>query len=163
MKFHRTAVIAFALTLLASQVHAKNFAVPDKDPAIVISIPNDWDTKEVNYGYEGWSPDKDVYISVEFAAIKNVKAMMQSNEKWMKDTGIKVNEPTESEITLNGIKSTLYKFETTHKGEPTTVDFVMLPGGKDRIVLITLWGNADERKKHAEAIDAILTSVKAIN
>lgn len=163
MKFARTAVIAFALTLLASHVQAKNFAVPDKDPAIVISIPNNWDTKEVNYGYEGWSPDKDVYISVEFAALKNVKAMMQSNEKWMKDTGIKVNEPTESEITLNGIKATLYKFETTHKGEPTTVDFVMLPGGRDRIVLITLWGNEEERKTHADAINSILTSVKAIN
>lgn len=163
MKFCRPAAIALALALLGTPVIAKNFAVPDNDPAIVISIPNNWTTKEVKYGYEGWSPGKDVYISVEFAAIKNVREMMASNEKWMKDTGIKVNEPTESEATLNGIKATLYKFDTTFKGEPTTVDFIMLPGGKDRVVLLTLWGNDEERTKHGKAIDSILSSVKAIN
>lgn len=163
MKSRRISAIALAVALLATPALAKNFAVPDKDPAIVISIPDNWTTTEVKYGYEGWSPNKDVYISVEFAAIKNVRAMMESNEKWMKSTGIKVNEPAESEITLNGIKATHYKFSTTFKDEPTTVDFVMLPGGKDRVVLLTLWGNEDERKTHSKAIDAILTSLKAIN
>jgi hypothetical protein len=163
MKSRRIAVIALALALLASPVVAKNFAVPDKDPAIIVSIPNDWATKEVKYGYEGWSPNKDVYISVEFAAIKNVKAMMEANQKWMKDTGIKVNQPIEAETNLNGITATLYKFETTYKDAPTTVDFIMLPGGKDRVVLLTLWGNDEERTKHGKAIDSILSSVKAIN
>ena len=163
MKFRRTVVIALALSLFGSPVFAKNFAVPDKDPAIIVSIPDNWDTKEVKYGYEGWSPNKDVYISIEFTAIKNVKAMMESNQKWMKNTGIKVNQPTESETNLNGISATLYKFETTYKDEPTTVDFIMLPGGKDRVVLLTLWGNDEERTKHGKAIDSILSSVKAIN
>jgi hypothetical protein len=163
MNFFRPAAIALALALLVSPVLAKNFAVPDNDPAIVISIPNNWTTKEVKYGYEAWSPGKDVYVSVEFTAVKNVRAMMESNQKWMKDTGIKVNEPTEAETNLNGIKATLYKFETTFKDEPTTVDFIMLPGGKDRVVLLTLWGNDEERAKHGKAIDSILSSVKAIN
>ncbi len=148
--------------VLATSAQARNFAVPEKDPAVTIAIPDNWKTEEITYGYSAQSPDKDIFFSVEYASAKNVPAMMENNDKWMKENNIKQVKPLKAEAPLNGIPATVFQFQTTDGNGPTTVDFIMLPGGKDRMILLTIWGNDDERKKHGKALDAIMSSVKAI-
>jgi hypothetical protein len=43
------------------------------------------------------------------------------------------------------------------------VDFVLIPAGNERVIMLTLWGSEAERAKHKAAIDAIMNSVKSIN
>lgn len=155
-------VAALLFGVLATSAFARNFAVPDKDPVVTLTIPDTWKMEEITYGYSAQSPGKDVFFSVEYADSKNVAAMMDNNEKWMKENEIKLVKPNKAEAPLNGIPATIFQFETQDANGPTTVDFIMLPGGKDRMILLTVWGNDEERKKHGAAIDQIMSSVKPI-
>ncbi|HEY8566845.1 MAG TPA: hypothetical protein VIL65_15215 [Beijerinckiaceae bacterium] len=149
---------------LAMPAAAKNFAVPDKDPAVVLSVPDTWDTEEIAYGYSAWSPGKDVFFSVEFASGANVKGMQKNNETWMKENDINAEiQPQEVEMDFNGIKGQVLRFDTTDANGKTLVDFVIIPAGKQRVVMLTLWGSPEERKKHNAAIDQIMNSVRPIN
>jgi hypothetical protein len=156
-------ISASVLLLLAGPALARNIAVPAKDPAATVTVPDNWKFDEIDYGYSAMSPGKDVFFSVEYAAKNKIDAMMKNNEDWMKENGIDYSvKPTELEMDFSGLKGTVYRFDTKDEDGPTRVDFVLLPGGKDRVIFLTLWGSADERKKHADEIDAIMNSVKPI-
>jgi hypothetical protein len=165
--FKRTAVIALFAAAMGvaslAPLAAKNFAVPTKNPTVTLAIPDNWKTEEIEFGYSAVSPGKDVFFSVEFASVNKVETLMKNNEKWMKDNKIKMVKPTQVEAPLNGIASTIIRFETTDENGPTTLEFIMMPGGDNRVIVFTLWGSDDERKKHGAAIDAMMSSIKAIN
>lgn len=148
--------------VLATSAHAKNFAVPDKDPAVTLSVPDNWTTEEIAYGYSAQSPGKDVFFSVEFASARDVEKMLENNETWMKENSIKKVAPKKAEIPINGIPATVFQFETTDSNGPTTVEFIMMAAGKKRMIMLTLWGSDAEREKHGKAIDSIMSSVKPI-
>jgi hypothetical protein len=158
------AIFAVSSGLLAmTPLSAKNFAVPTKDPSVTLTIPDSWKIEEIEFGYSAVSPGKDVFFSVEFAAANKVETLMKNNEKWMKDNSIKMVKPTQVEAPLNGIPSTVIQFETTDSNGPTTLEFIMIPGGNNRVIVFTLWGSDAERKKHGAAIDTMMSSIKAIN
>jgi hypothetical protein len=163
----RLAVIA-ALVIGASSLNlqgvwAKNFAVPDKNPAVTLSIPDSWKIEEIEFGYSATSPGKDVFFSVEFASAGKVDTMMKNNEKWMKENAIKMVTPKKVEAPINGIPATIFQFETTDGNGQTTLEFIMFSGGNNRMVMLTIWGSDAERTKHGKDIDAIMTSLKPIN
>ncbi|MBN9082713.1 MAG: hypothetical protein BGP04_00810 [Rhizobiales bacterium 62-17] len=142
---------------------AKNFAVPDKNPAITLTIPDNWKTEEIEYGYSARPSDEAVFFSVEFASARNIDKMMANNEAWMKENEIKQVKPIKAEMPINGISSTVFQFRTTDANGPTTVEFILMPAGNERVIMITVWGNDEEREKHGKAIDGIFGSIKPIN
>ncbi len=83
---------------------------------------------------------------------------MKNNENWMKENKIKMVKPEKTELPLNGIPSTVFSFDTTDENGPTKLEFVMMPGGNNRLIMITLWGSDAERKKHGAAIDSMMTA-----
>ncbi len=142
---------------------AKNFAVPDKNPAVTLTIPDTWKIEEIEFGYSATSPGKDVFFSVEFASASKVDTMMKNNDKWMKENGIKMVTPKKVDAPINGIPATVFQFETTDSNGPTTLEFIMFAAGNERMVMLTVWGSDDERQKHGKDIDAIMSSLKPIN
>jgi hypothetical protein len=72
-------------------------------------------------------------------------------------------KPVEREMDFNGISGSVLRYETTDGNGPTIVDFVLLPAGKNRVVMLTLWGSEAERSKHKAAIKSIMDSVRPIN
>jgi len=163
MLIKRAAGILLLLSLLTTPTIAKNFAVPDKNPAVTITVPNDWKTQEIEFGYSARPPDEAVFFSVEFASARNIDKMMATNQAWMKDNKIKMVEPIKADAPLNGIPATIFQYKTTDGNGPTTVDFILLPAGNNRMIMITVWGNDEERETHGKALDAIFGSIKAIN
>ncbi|KRE16985.1 hypothetical protein ASE63_14895 [Bosea sp. Root381] len=163
MPIARPLVAAVAALLFIMPAAAKNFAIPDKNPSITLSIPDSWSTKEIEYGYEARPKDEAVYLSVEFTDVRGVDKMMANNEKWMKDNQIKQVKPIQADMPINGINSTIFQFRTTDSNGPTKVDFVMMPASNNRMILITVWGNDEERATHEKALDAIFGSIKAID
>lgn len=152
------------LSLFATPLAAKNFAVPDKDPAATISVPDNWKIEEIEFGFSAQSPGKDVFFSMEYASAKKLDAMMKTNEAWMKDNEIDFSKTPESkEMDFNGISGSVLRYNTTDQNGPTIVDFVLLPAGKERVIMLTLWGSDTERAKHKDAITSIMNSVKPIN
>jgi hypothetical protein len=162
-EFMRMLLAAAALLgLLATNAYARNFAVPDKDPAVTITVPDSWETEAITYGYSAQSPDKDVFFSVEFASARDVGRMIDNNAAWMKENNIKDVPPKKVETPFNGIPATIFQFETSDDNGPTTVELILLPAGKNRVIMLTLWGSDAERTRHGAAIDSIMSSVKAI-
>ncbi len=160
-KFLAGAVVA--LSLVAAPADARNFAVPEKNPAITLSVPNSWEVEESEFGYSMFSPGKDVFFSVETARSREVKPLMDATKKWMRTNKIKAVEPTQAETKLNGMDATVFQFETSDDNGPTTVELILVNGGPDHIVMFTLWGSDKEREKHGRAVDAIMKSVKRID
>lgn len=159
-KFLLGAVIAASLIVPAI---AKNFAVPSKNPAITVVVPDKWKTEEIEFGYSARSPDEDVFFSIESATVKKIDALFDNNTKWMKEN--KINDkvkPIKNEMNFNGVQGEVHTFNTTDANGPTIVDFVLLPGGKNTMILITLWGSDEERKANGKDIDAIMNSIKPI-
>jgi len=149
--------------LLADVANARNIAVPPKDPGAVITVPDAWKFEEFNSGYSAVSPDKDIFFSVEHTTKSKVETLFKNNKKWMKENDIDGSvKPTEDVVTLGGLSGMAYRFDTKDANGPTRVDFILLPAGKDRVMLLTLWASDKEREKHSSAIDGIMNSVKAI-
>jgi hypothetical protein len=159
----RPVAAAFAALLFAAPAFAKNFAVPDKNPAITITVPDDWKTQEIEYGYSARPDDEAIFFSVEFADARNIDKMMATNDAWMKQNKIKKVEPIKADLPLNGIPATVFQYRTRDGNGPTTVDFILLPAGNNRMIMLTVWGNDEERETHGKALDAIFGSIKSIN
>lgn len=154
---------ALIIFLAASPTWARNIAVPDSDPAAIVTVPDNWKFAEIEFGYSAVSPDKDVFFSVEHANKNKIDAMMKANKAWMKDNKIDGSvKPTETEMNFGGLSGTVFRFDTKDEDGPTRVDFVLLTAGKNRVIFLTLWASTKEREKHSSEIDAIMNSVKAI-
>lgn len=163
MHIARILFATFVAFLHVMPASAKNFAVPDKNPAITITVPDSWKTEEIEYGYSARPQDEAVFFSVEFASARNIDKMMATNEAWMKDNKIKQVKPIKTDMPINGIDSTVFQFRTTDANGPTKVDFILMPAGNERVIMITVWGNDEERETHSKALDAIFGSIKSIN
>ena len=163
MALIRPLTAALAALLFVAPAFAKNFAVPDKNPAITITVPDNWKTQEIEFGYSARPADEAIFFSVEFASARNIDKMMATNDSWMKENNIKPVEPIKADVPLNGIPATVFQFRTTDDNGPTKVDFILLPAGNERMIMITVWGNDEERETHAKALDAIFASIKSIN
>jgi len=154
---------ASLLACLVSPAFARNIAVPANDPVALVTVPDSWKFEEIDYGYSAVSPGKDVFFSVEYADKNKIDAMMENNKVWMKENGIDGTvKPVEAEMDFGGLSGTVFRFDTKDEEGPTRVDFVLLPGGKNRVIFLTLWGSSEERKKHSDEVEAIMKSVKAI-
>ena len=145
-------------------VLARNFAVPARNPAITITVPDDWKTEEIEFGYSARSADEDVFFSVEYARANKIDALLDNNSKWMKENKINANvKPEKRTMDFNGAEGEVLRYVTTDENGPTIVDFVLLSGGKNTMIMLTLWGSQEERTANAKAIDGIMNSVKPIN
>lgn len=142
---------------------AKNLAVPAKDPVATLVIPDSWKPEKIDFGYAGMSPDRGVFFSVEYATAARLDKMFALNDQWMKENKIKPKgEPTEMEITLNGLPATLFTYQAIDENGDTEIDFVLIPAGK-RIIMLTLWGSQKEQQANKKDLDVIKNSVKPIN
>lgn len=153
-------VLAAALTVPAV---ARNFAVPAKNPAVTVVVPDKWKTEEIDFGYSAKSPDGDVFFSVESASVKKIDAMLDNNTKWMKENKIKSVAPEKKTMDFNGVSGDVLRYVTTDENGPTIVDFVLMQGGKNTMVMFTLWASEKERTANEKDIDAIMNSIKPLN
>lgn len=157
----KTLLLAALAAVLAAPAWAKNFAVPTNDPAITLTIPDNWTITSIDYGFSASSPGDDVIFFVESARASKVEKMMELNDAWMKEQGIKtIGEPTVIE-TKEPLEGTIYKYAARDANGPTNVSFILIPT-KARLMMLTLWGSNEEQRAHGKAIDAILGSIRAI-
>ena len=163
MKTGRILGALLAAALFASPLQAKNFAVPEKNPAITITLPDSWETEEIEYGFQARPEDEAIFLSIESAASNEIEKMIGAADKWMRDNKIKPVKPVEAETKLNGIDCKVFQFQTSDENGPTTVDLILLPAGGGRVMMVTVWGNDEERATHGKALDGIFSSIKAIN
>ena len=163
MLFSRIAAGALALGLFVVPAFAKNFAVPAKNPSITITLPNDWSSEDIEYGFQARPKDEGVFFPVESAEARQIDTMLADTKTWMRDNKIKAVEPIKADMKISGIDSTVFQFRTSDENGPTTVDLILMPAGNGRVMMLTVWGNDAEREANGKALDAIFGSIKPIN
>jgi hypothetical protein len=150
-----------AALLSATPCFARDLAVPAKNPAITLTVPDSWKTTEDGTSYKSLSQDKDVFFYVEFADAADVADLQKNNVSWMKSNNLNWKvKPVESEMDVNGSTAKVQRFNTSSDDGKTVVEFITLPASKDRVVMLTLWASEAQRAANAADIAAILKSVK---
>jgi hypothetical protein len=159
---------AFFATLLAlfaliQPAYAETYAVPDKNPAFAITVPDTWEDDESEYGYTFQSPDESVYFSIEYSSGRSVNKMIDANFEWMKENNIvPLEKPVETEIELGGNKGKIYTFKAKDDEGETFIELVLIDAGENRAVMLTLWASEKAHEKNKTDIDTIKSSLKSI-
>lgn len=158
-------ILALALVMVAAVPgYARNYALPEKNPIATIVIPDSWDVDESEFGYSATSPDDDVIFSIESASASRVDKLIEMNLKWMKDQEIvPKGKAVEENISINGVPATVYSYKATDPDGDTLIEFVLLPGGNSRVILLTLWATEEAREENKADISSIIMSIKPIN
>ena len=79
----------------------------------------------------------------------------------MKKQKIVVNTPKESTMDFAGTPGRVIRYDTkTRNGDKTIVDFIVLNASRDRFIIVTLWGSAEEREGNEADLAAIMASLK---
>ncbi|MGL4243725.1 MAG: hypothetical protein ACRCTI_21630, partial [Beijerinckiaceae bacterium] len=141
--------VAFAAMLACASIvpaAAKNLALPSSDPVATMWLPDNWETKRIDGGWESTSPDGAVYFSVEYAkGERGIDKLAEQTEKWMARNDIKVGSPKEQDLEIAGLKSKMMSFSGTHNGDDTEVHITFVPAGKNRVLMFTVWASKAER------------------
>ncbi|MDR7037312.1 MULTISPECIES: hypothetical protein [Methylobacterium] len=159
----RILIGALLCAALALPAEARNFAVPPKNPAMTVVVPDSWKVREIDFGFSARSPDDEVVFYVEYASKKKLDAMLETNRAWMRENEIDDSvKPLEKEMDFNGASGTVLRYDTKDANGKTIVDFVLLSGGENQVIMLTLWGSEEERASHKAEISAIMNSVRPI-
>jgi hypothetical protein len=152
-----------AFMAVSNIAYAETYAVPDKNPAFAITVPDTWEDEESEYGYTFQSPDEDVLFSIEYSSGRSVNKMIDANFAWMKENNIVPQEkPVEEDFELGGNKGKIYIFKAKDDDGDTLIDLVLIDAGDNRAVMLTLWASEKARETNKADIDAIKASLKAI-
>jgi len=151
------------VTTFAMPVAAKNLAIPEKNPAITLSIPDSWELIEADFGYSAVSEDEEVIFSIESASGARIDKLFEASAQWMAEQEIvPKGKALEQEVTIGGIQAQVFTYEATDAEGDTVIEFVVLPAGNNRLMLITLWASEKARAVNKADITSILSSIKAI-
>jgi len=89
--------------------------------------------------------------------------MLALNDDWMKEQKITpIGEPKVTVVDQGPVKAKIYNYKAKDENGPTNVSFTLIPTS-DSLVMLTLWGSAEEQQKHNADIDAILGSIRPAN
>lgn len=158
----RSAILsAVVLAALSGAACARNLALPEKSPAVALTLPDTWEVKDIDSGIQAIPPDKAVYIYANYGDRSELDNTLKSYRDWMKKQKIVVNTPSESTMDFAGTPGRVIRYDTKGKnGGKTIVDFIVLNASRDRYVILTLWGSAQERAGDEADLTAIMASVK---
>ena len=151
---------ATALVLVSLPAWARDVAVPPKDPAVTLVVPDSWDIKNIDAGVQTIPPDKAVYAYANYGARSELETTLAKYREWMKNNKIVVNKPSETRIDFAGTPGRVIPYDTKGKSGKTIVDFIILGASRDRYVILTVWGSAEERAGDEADLTAIMASVK---
>jgi hypothetical protein len=155
--------LLFSLALLTPSF-AKTFKVPDEESFASITIPDDWDSKEIDKGVESQSADDEVYFAVEATDAKGMDKSIEEAVEFLKRQGVTIDAKTmkQSEGKINGMDGVDVTWNGKDKEGDAIISLTILAAKKDKALLITYWASPEGTKKHAKELEAILKSVKPL-
>ncbi|GJE60524.1 hypothetical protein [Methylobacterium trifolii] len=158
----RNLVLSLALvTTLALPAEAKDLVLPAKNPAITLTIPDDWDVSERDSEIVSTSSDGRVTLNVAFDVKSKLDDLIKESKDWLKKSKVGFGmKPTEQVMDFSGTPGRVQRYQTSDKNGKTLVDFVTLDASGSRAVLFTIWGSESERQENDADLAGIMKSVK---
>jgi hypothetical protein len=153
-----------ALLLAAAPALAGELQFPSDAPVATITFPDGWGEKETETGIDATSPDDAIYIAIDVAAAKDTDAVISDAVTYLAGQGVTVDSTTakQTEGTLNGMHVVNVDWDGTDKDGPVTIGLAGVEVNAEKVLVVTYWGTKGEQDKNAEAMGAIINSLKAV-
>ncbi|WP_437871367.1 hypothetical protein ACSD7O_23650 [Methylorubrum extorquens] len=145
----------------AGAAWAKEIVLPEKNPAVTLTIPDDWKTEVRDTEVVSTSPDGDVSFEVGFETRADRDSLVKDKVSFLRKQKVNLSiKPVEQAMDFGGTPARVQRYRTTDKYGKTIVDLVTLDASRDRALLMTIWGSEDQRQANEAALDTIMKSVR---
>lgn len=145
----------------AGTAWAKDIVLPEKNPAVTLTIPEDWKTEVRDTEVVSTSPDGDVSFEVGFETRADRDSLVKEKVSFLRKQKVNLSiKPVEQAMDFGGTPARVQRYRTTDKYGKTIVDLVTLDASRDRALLMTIWGSEDQRQANEAALDTIMKSVR---
>ena len=159
----RLIMIAFSLACLAAgPAFAKTYGLPDKKPAVMVTLPNSWKPTEVERGVEATSPDGETYIAIETATAKGMEKLIDEDIKFLSEQGVVIDKASQQSQDTNvaGMPVSFLHWTGKDKDGPTSVTLGIFGVSDNLVMLMTAWSSPAGDKANGGDLDTILGSIK---
>jgi hypothetical protein len=149
---------------LAASAFAKTYSLPDDKPFVSITVPDAWETDEIDNGVESTSKDGEVYFYVEVTDADNVKAAMQEGIKYLQSKGVTLDADSakDQEGKLNGMDIVGVKWDGKDEEGPAKISLTLIMVTEEKGLLLVYWGSPDGSKANKDELDKIVNSIKKL-
>ncbi|MCG5246543.1 hypothetical protein MCX33_11335 [Methylorubrum extorquens] len=145
----------------AGTAWATEIVLPEKNPAVTLTIPDDWKTEVRDTEVVSTSPDGDVSFEVGFETRADRDSLVKDKVSFLRKQKVNLSiKPVEQVMDFGGTPARVQRYRTTDKYGKTIVDLVTLDASRDRALLMTIWGSEDQRQANEAALDTIMKSVR---
>lgn len=160
----RTAVMAACLALSATLAEAKTYSIPDPNPIAVITLPDEWESKEIDKGVESTSEDESVYVSVEVTELKDAAKAIAEAVTWLKSRDVVVDQSSmeQKPISINGLEGVQVKWNGKDEDGPTHVSLTLMQITDSKGLVLTYWASPEGETENLKDIVSIINSLKGL-
>lgn len=153
-----------AALVAVAPLAAKTYTVPDPNPVAVVTIPDDWTATTLPKGVEGLSDDESVYVAIEVTDLADAAKSIADAVVWLKSKGVEIDRATQKQepIEFNGMTGVQVKWDGKDEDGPTQVSLTLLQVTDAKGLVLTYWASPEGAKDNAVALNAIITSLKAV-
>lgn len=157
-------LLATGLLLLPVAANAKTYSIPDPNPVAVITLPDDWDTTEIDKGVESLSDDETVYVAIEVTELKDATKAISDTIIWLKSKDIVIDPATQEKkpLSINGLEGVEVQWSGKDSDGPTHVSVTLLQVSENKGLVLTYWASPDGEKANMKDLASIIGSLKAI-
>ena len=143
-------------------VMAKNYELPDANPAVTVTLPNSWKQSEVEKGVEATSPDGETYVALETATAKGMTTLIDEDIQFLTDQGVVIDRSTQEthDTTQNGMSVSFLRWSGKDKDGPTKITLGIFGVSDNLVLLMTAWSSPAGEKVHDSEITQIVSNIK---
>ena len=154
-------LVTVSACLIAMTAAAKQFDLPDANPAVTVNLPNGWKPSETDNGVEATSPDGETYIAIETATAKGINQLIDEDIKFLTDQGVTVDKSTQqTQDTKSGdMPVSFLHWKGKDKDGPTAITLGIFGVTNNLVLLMTAWSSPTGDKAHGDELTAILQSI----
>jgi FAD/FMN-containing dehydrogenase len=159
-------LLTLALTLSTVMAPAGTIKVPKDEPAVTLTIPDNWEPEEDDAGVLAESPDNVATVYFEVVGSEDeLKEAIEGSVEWLAEHEVKVDESTqeEKEFKTGEREWKVISWTANHKewGE-ASVGFLFTDAGDGNVLTVTYWISKKDSEKSLATLEKIFSSVKTV-
>lgn len=162
--FFRVALTAACLVASPLLAQAKTYSIPDPNPVAVITLPDAWESSEIDKGVQSTSEDEAVYVSVEVTELKDAAQAIADAVKWLKSKDVVIDPATKEQkpFSINGLEGVQVKWNGTDEDGPTHVSLTLLQVTDTKGLVLTYWASPAGETENLKDLSSIIESLKGL-
>jgi hypothetical protein len=156
---------AFLFLLLVASAFGAIHKVPVEEPIASISIPDQWQTKQLGEGIEATSPDRAVRLIAIPPENGKVAEGMGEVMRYIRNTGGIVVKPESMKNEpgkLNGLEVRNVSWQGKDKNGDINIRFTIFSFATHKQLLVAYWGSPKGEQKYESVLKKMLKSIAEV-